>query len=226
LAGGLYALVPAILKVKRGINEVITTIMMNYIAYWLAHYFIHWPPLRDPNAANPQTYPILPSAALPKLVFGTRLHAGFLIAIVSIFLVYILLEKTKTGYEIKITGSNPTAATYGGIKVGRVILISMLIGGGLAGLAGMGEVAGLHGYLLDDISPGYGYIAALIALFGRLNIIGVVLSAFFVSVLFNGADIMQLSLFIPRELADVIVSLMVLLIISRELFMKKGLKVR
>jgi len=226
VVAGSYALIAAVLKVKRGVNEVISTIMMNYIAYWVAHYFIHWPPLRDPNQPNPQTLPILPGSSLPILISGTRLHSGILIAVVATVLVYVLLTKTKLGYEIKITGSNPSAATYGGIKVWRVVLVAMFLSGGLAGLAGMGEVAGLHGYLLDDISPSYGYIAALVALFGRLNVFGVFLGALFVSILFNGADIAQISLYLPKEIADVIVSIMVLLVISREIFLKRGVPKR
>jgi len=215
--GGAYALIPAFLKVKKNINEVLTTIILNYVAFWLAHYIIHWPPLRDPTAANPQTYPILASASLPLLIPQTRLHAGIFLALISTVIIYFILERSKLGYEINMTGSNMQAAMYGGINVKQIIMVSMLISGGLAGLAGMVEVVGLHGYLLDNISQGYGFVAVLVALLGAKNVIGVILAAFFASILYNGADIMQIYLATPKEIADTIVSVTMLLMISRKL---------
>jgi len=219
LGGGMWGVIPAILKVKRGVNEVISTVILNYIAIWIVHYMIHWP-LRDPEIPNPQSYYVTPWAQLPRLLPGTRFHIGVIIAVLLAFLVYYFLSNTTLGYEIKATGFSPLAARYGSVNVSRTTVFAMLLSGGLAGIGGMIEVAGTHRYLMDDISPGYGYMAILVTLIANLHPLATIISGFFVGGLFTGAASMQRSLGVPLAFANVVVGVIVVFIIAKDTFIR------
>lgn len=214
-AGGLWALIPGLLKVKLGINEIIITMMMNYIAIYMANYTCHTL-LRDPSGYLPQTGEISKGAYLPVIIEKTRLHSGIIIAIIGCIIIYILLKYTTAGYKIKAAGANPEAAYYGGINIYRMILIAAFISGGMAGIAGMGEVCGIYHKLLDGISPGYGYSAIVIALLGKLHPAGIFIASIFFSSLEIGADYMQRTTGIPSSLADVIEAMLVIFILGSE----------
>lgn len=223
LAGAAWGMIPTFLKVKLGVNEILTNIMSNYIAYYLISY-VSEGPLRDPRAVNPQTPFIGYSAYLPKLIPGTRLHAGFLIALLCAVLLYVVYFKTLLGYRMRVIGANPEAARYGGISVPRTIIIIMIISGGLAGLGGMSQVAGVHHRLSEQISGGplggYGFMAMVIALFGKLHPIGAVASSIFWAVMINGVETAQRGAGIPFGLVYVIQALVVIFVIVVEIFVR------
>ncbi|MEQ8171481.1 MAG: ABC transporter permease [Candidatus Eremiobacterota bacterium] len=220
IAGAFWAFIPGLLKSVLNINEVILTMMMNYIAIYIASYVCHGP-FRDTHGYLPQTQEISSGAILPVIMDKTRLHAGIIIAVICSLIIYFLFSKTVAGYNIRVSGANPRAAFYGGINVFFTILVTAGISGGLCGLAGMGEICGVHHRLLDGISPGYGYTAIIIALLGRLHPAGVVISAIAFASLEIGAGFMQRTTGIPSSLVTVIESMTVMFILGSEILEKK-----
>jgi simple sugar transport system permease protein len=180
-AGALWALIPAVLRAYLDVNEIISTLMLNYIIALLADYLIYGP-WRDPHGFNfPLTATFDEAAWLPT--FGdTRVHFGLIFGLVAALVVGVTLTKTVWGYELKVMGDSLTAARYAGVQIGRNILLAFAFSGALAGLAGMGEVSGIDHKLQQGISPGYGFTAIIVAWLARLNVWGIVL----VAVLFGG----------------------------------------
>ncbi|MFH1821038.1 MAG: ABC transporter permease [Methanobacteriota archaeon] len=215
LAGALWAMVAGVLKAKVGVSEIITTLMLNSIAYYFLLYLVSGP-MKTPDVGYNQTRVITQAAFLPALIQDTRLHAGVFIAIAAAILVYVLIQRTSLGYKIKAVGYGPRAAKYAGISISRNILIVMFLSGGLAGLAGMGEVLGVHHLLMLDISPGYGYTAILVALLARLNPIATIASAFLFAGLLNGSVAMQRGAGVPSSLVLIIQALVVIFVLASE----------
>ncbi|MCZ7574772.1 MAG: ABC transporter permease [Ardenticatenaceae bacterium] len=216
LAGGLYASFAGILKVKWEVNEVITTIMMNFVAILFVQY-LAFGPLRDPTAGGlPMSPYIIESGQLPRLVAQSRLHLGVVIALIAAVVVYIVLWKTTLGFQIRAVGANPRAARHAGIDVSRSVFIAMVISGGLAGLAGMIEIAGLHYRLLDSFSPGYGSIGIVVALLGNLHPLLIVPAALLFGGLLNGADTMARTMQVSTSIITVIQGLMVLFVLGSQ----------
>jgi simple sugar transport system permease protein len=225
LAGAIWGLIPAFLKIRFQVNEIILTLMMNYIAVNGSNYLVYGP-LKDPQGANfPITAIFSESAWLPRLP-GTRLHAGIILAFTMAGVLYLILSKTRLGYEIKVVGANPRVALYGGISLMTITLIVMMIGGGLAGLAGVGEVAGLQHRLRKDISPGYGYTAIPIALLGKGHPIGVTIAALLFGALFVGGSHMQQTTKVPVALISIIQALVVLFVVAGEALRNSSFRVR
>ena len=220
IAGGLWALIPGIMKARMGINEIILTMMMNYIAIYFATY-LYQNPMRDPNGTLPQTAEISKALWLPVLIKRTRLHGGLIIALLFCLLVYLLFKKTVSGYKIKSVGANKEAAFYGGINVTKTILITAFISGGIAGLAGMGEVCGLYHRLMEGISAGYGYTGIVVALLGRLHAGGVLMASMLFGFLEIGAGSMQRAVGIPSALVSVIEAVIVIFILGSEILERK-----
>lgn len=218
--GGLWAAIPGWLKGRYGVSEIITTIMLNYIAIFLVSYAIN-APLRDPAGYLPQSAPLSASAALPVLLAKTRLHVGFLFGVVGAFILYLIMTKTTLGYQMRVVGHNPSAAKYGGIYVDRIILAAMILSGGFCGIAGMGEIAGVHHRLLENISPGYGYTAIVVALLSYLHPIAAILISILFAGLMVGADAMQRAAGLPAALAYVVQGLIVLCVLSSEYFVNR-----
>ena len=187
LGGALWGFIPGLLKAKTGAHEVITTIMMNYIAFRLVDWLLKFP-MQDPNEFTPKTPWILETAKLPRL-FDTpiRFHAGFFIAILMAVAVYYLLFKTTWGFELRMVGSNPNAARYAGVKITRTTILAMVLSGALAGMAGANEVLGVNYRLLPAFSSGYGFDSIALALLGKTHPLGVILSSLLFGFLRNGA---------------------------------------
>jgi len=200
-AGAAWGLIPGFLRVRLGANEVIVTIMMNFLAVFLATYLISGP---WASGVTPITQPISPAAHLPILIVGTRLHANLIIALVAAAATFFIFQNTILGYEIRAVGQNPRAARVAGIRVERVVLLSFLFAGGVAGLAGFGQVAGIHHGLPDGLSPGFGYTGIAVALLAGLNPAWAILSAIFLAALNVGADSMQRAIGVPVALIWVI----------------------
>ena len=151
--GALYGALPGLMRAYRGANEIVTTIMLNYLAIFGISFLVNGP-LRDSNQLlpQPQSFAVAVTARLPKILAGTRANAGIFIALAAAAVVYVLLWKTVPGFRIRIVGQNPTAARFGGVNVKRYIVLAMALSGGLAGLAGMAEVSGVRGYLIPNLS--------------------------------------------------------------------------
>lgn len=200
--GGIWALIAAILKVKRNAQEVITTIMLNFIALELVSFAVHGP-LQESAGMYPQTDAISEQVQLWRLLPQIRLHIGIPTAIVLALALSVVLFKTAFGYQIRAVGLNPTAARYAGINVSKNILLSMFISGGVAGLAGAIELCGVTYRLYERFSPGYGYTAIAVALLGKLHPIGVIFSALLFGALEAGSSSMQRVAKVPAVLTFV-----------------------
>lgn len=194
--GAVWGLIPGYLKAIKGVNEVITTLLFNYIAINLISYLVQ-NPLKAANAPSPYSELIAKTAQLPIILPQSLAHAGILLALITALILWVLLEKTPLGYQINTVGFNPTAARYAKISVEKTIILVMSLAGGLAGLAGACEVMGLKFRLFEQVSPGYGFDAIAIAFLSRGNIWGVVLTSLFFASLRSGANIMQRSAGVP-----------------------------
>jgi ABC-type uncharacterized transport system permease subunit len=212
LGGCIWGSIPGYLKAKFGAHEVINTIMMNYIGVKFVDFIVK-KIIRDPNASVDRTPYIQKSAEYAK-IFGAdyRIHVGVIIAIVAAILVYIFLYKTRSGFEIRTTGTNPGAAKYSGMNVQWNTIFVMAIAGGLAGLAGTGEVLGLKHNLPAAFSSGYGYDAIAVAFLAKASPLGVLPAAFLWGGLRNGAGLMQLRVGVSIDLINVIQALVIVFI--------------
>ena len=180
-AGAFWALLPGVPRAYLGVNEIITTLLLNYVAIYWVEYLVHGP-WRDPVSLNfPLSAPFSSAARLPSL-FGTRIHMGLVFALVAAGLIWFALGRTKWGYEVTVIGENPRAARYAGMNIERNIVLTMCLAGALAGLGGMAEVSAIAGRMTRQLSPGYGYSAIIVAWLAKLNPWAVAL----VSVLFGG----------------------------------------
>lgn len=216
VAGGLWGGIAGYLRARFNVNEIIVTVMMNYIAIFFIRFMVQGP-LRETQTSGsgfPRTDPIPDSVWLPRIIPGTRLHAGFMAALILAGLIYFLLRHTTFGYHLRAIGQNSIAALYSGINVKGMIIRAMLLSGALAGLAGLVEVFGLHHRLLDGISPGYGFIGIIVTLLGKQNPLGIVIAAILLAALNVGANTMQRGTGIPVSLVSTIEYLMVLLVVG------------
>lgn len=218
VAGGLLLLVPALLKTHLKVDEVVTTLLLNFVVLLFVDYLL-FGPWRDPAAMGwPQAARIEDNGLLPKLVPRSRLHAGLLFAFAASIVTWILLKYTRWGFEIRAVGHNPRASRFFGLPVNRTILSTALISGGLAACAGATEVLGTKGYLTADISPGFGYTGIAVAMLAALNPLGVVISAFFIAGIYNGADSMSRAVSVSNYIADVITATAMLAVLVGLLF--------
>lgn len=202
-AGAAWAAIAGLLKLTRNVDEVISTIMLNFIALGLVGYLVHGP-LMEAAGSYPQSDPVAAAARLPRLFAGYRVHAGLLIALAAAACAYLLLFRTVLGYEMRAAGLNPVAARLAGLRIIRALLGALAISGALAGLAGGIEVGAVTFRLYDQFSPGYGFTAIAVALLGRLQPGGVILAAVLFAALDVGSSAMQRS----AGVSAVLVSLM------------------
>lgn len=205
-AGALLLLGPAVLKTRFGVDEVVTTLLLNFIVLLFVSMLLEGV-LKDPMGLGwPQSQKVIAEAQLPRLIQGKRLHYGFVIALASAVLIWVVMKKTVLGYEMRAVGLNPEGARFVGILVDRTLMKTALLSGGLAALAGFSEVSGLKGNLTLDLSPGYGYTGIVVAMLAMLNPLGVIASAVFVAGIFVGADAMSRAAKVPSYIADVMVA--------------------
>ena len=214
VGGAGWALLPAWLKNRFGTLEVVSTIMMNFLALYVVSYLVRGP-LQEPTGIYPQSATISAAAQLPPLISGSRLHAGVGLAVLAVVVSWLLLEHTAAGFRIRAVGSNPRAAELAGrIDVGRVQRGAFLTSGALAGLAGGIEVLGVTFALYENLSPGYGYSAIAVALLARLGPLRVVLSALLLGGLAAGATAMQRDAGIPSGAAATVEATLILVILG------------
>src|SRR5882724_1317720 len=203
LGGALYALIPAICKVRFGASEILTSLMLVYVADLVLDYLVRGP-WRDPKGYNfPTTAEFDPVATVPSLIEGSRLHLGALITLVVVAAAAVMLGRTITGFEIRVVGAAPKAARFAGFNADQLTILTFAISGALAGLAGIIEVAGPVGHLQPNISPGYGFTAIIVAFLGRLNPIGILIAGLFLALTFIGGEQAQIAMKIPLDVTKV-----------------------
>jgi ABC-type uncharacterized transport system permease subunit len=225
IGGALWGAVPALLKTRFGLNEVISTLMLNYVAAELLNFLIVGPWQGATKHGFPYTDD-LPKNALLSLIPGSRIHYETLIlGLVCAVVLFLVMYRTKFGYEVRVVGESPDAARYAGIDFFRTALVMMIISGGLAGLAGVGEVAGVHQHLSypRNISAGYGFTAIIVAWLGKLNPLLVVLSSFFFAGILVGGDAIQISMQLPAATVDVFNGVLLAFIIAGDYFIEHRL---
>jgi general nucleoside transport system permease protein len=217
-AGGAWGFIPGILKARTGAHEVITTIMLNYVAAYLALYLLSTSVFRRPGRTDPISEPVEVSARLPHLAGqNLRLHAGILVALLGAVAVAWLLGRSTWGFELRVAGANPSAAQTAGISVARATVLAMVLSGGLAGLAGANQVLGVQYTLAPGFSGGIGFEAITVALLGRANPFGVVVAALLFGALRAGGLQMQAVTGTPIDIVLVIQSLIVIFVAAPEL---------
>jgi len=215
MAGGAaWAAIPALLKTRFNAHEILTTLMLTYVALDFLSYLVHGP-WRDPQGFSfPQTKQFESDAIMPILVDGTRLHVGALAALAAVPLVWVLLGRTLTGFQIRVVGLAPPAARYAGFSDARIVWFCLLLSGALAGLAGIFEVAGPVGQLTQTISPGYGFAAIIVAFLGRLNPIGILFASLLMALLYLGGEQLQLSMQLPVAVTGVVQGLLLFFLLG------------
>lgn len=218
IGGAIFGYIPGILKAKWNANEVVTTLMLNYVAIIFTSYLINHI-FKDPQSGGFARMPFFEkSILLPKISPTFPAHYGIFIAIAAVIFVYLLLYKTRLGYELRLVGQNIEFARYGGVKTKRIIVVSVMISGALAGLAGIVELLGIHGTYKDSFSVNLGFDGIIIALLARNNPIAVLFAALFYAYLQVGGQIMQTESDVSRELAVIIQVLLVLFVSAQAVF--------
>ena len=216
LGGALIGFIPGILKARLKVNEVITTLMLNYIIIELTAYLVHGP-MRDLSSGITISPQLNRLAWLPIVVPRTRFHLGILLAVGMAFLISWLVYKTVFGYQLRAVGERARTARFLGIPVERTIIWTTILSGALAGLAGAAEVSGVQHRLVESFSPGYGYLAIAVALLANLEPVGVIFSSILFAALLNGADSMQRAAGVPAPVIYVIEGLVILFVALRVL---------
>jgi general nucleoside transport system permease protein len=203
LGGGLWGGIPGVLRGLWGVNETITTLMLNYVAILFSEWLVHGPWKNPMGFGFPGTKTFPDPAWLPT--WGTtRVHLGLAFGLVAAAILFVVLRQTRWGYEISIAGESERVARYAGMATSRNIIIVLIVSGALAGLAGMAEVSGIGHQLQRNLSPGYGYTAIIVAWLGRLNPVGIVIVAFLLAGLLVGGDQLQISLGLPAAIAPML----------------------
>ena len=216
LGGALYGLIPATLKTRFGVSEILSSVMLVYVAQLVLDYLVRGP-WRDPKGFNfPQTVTFDPAATLPLIPGLGRLHLGVVLALLAVLATAIVLGRTLFGYRLRVTGDAPRAARFAGFDANRTTRAVFAISGALAGLAGIVEVAGPIGQLKPSISPGYGFTAITIAYLGRLHPLGILAAAAVMALTFIGAENAQIALKLPLDLATAFQGLLLLCVLSAD----------
>jgi len=217
VGGALWAAIPGALRGYLGVNETITTLMMNYIAILVAEYLVHGP-WRDPMGYGfPGTESFSDATYLPT--WGTtRVHLGLVFGLIAAVVLAIVFRRTRWGYEIGVTGASERVAKYAGMRTARNIVLVLAFSGALAGLAGMAEVAGINHSLQRGLSPGYGYTAIIVAWLGRLNPFGIVIVSFLLAGLLVGGDQLQITLGLPSAIAPMLQGVILFCLLAGDFF--------
>ncbi len=220
LGGALWAAVPAWLLYRFGINEILTTVLMNFVSFGLLDYVTTevWP---DPAAGHPTSVPVGAGGHLPLLLSSPPLHAGLLLALGVAAATYVYINRTAGGYELRAVGANPRAALLHGIAVRRLFLLSLVLGGALAGLAGAIEVAGVHHRLIEGLQSNYLLLSILIGLIAKGNVLAVPFVAFAIAVLDVGARAMQRTMLIPVEVVFVVEGLVLVFVLLSDVVRRR-----
>jgi len=214
LGGALWAALPGLLRAARLVNETIATLLLNYVAPLIVSYFVFGPWRATESSAYPQSAAFADAALLPPL-FDTRVHAGLFIALAALGAYWILLDKTRFGVDMRAIGGNPEAARRLGLPVGTWIVVALALGGGMAGLAGMGEAMGIHGRLRQGLSPGYGYTGFLISWLAGGRPLGILFMAFLFAILTAAGDTLQITQGLPYSAINLLLAIILFVVLAR-----------
>jgi general nucleoside transport system permease protein len=217
LAGAVWALPPALLRVRFGIDEVVTTLLLNPVALLIVSGLLNGP-WRDPVTKFPESPRIAASAEFPQLVERSRLHLGFALALGLAAVLWFVTTRTAAGVRLRAVGLSPRGARFARIPVARTLLMAALVSGAIAGLAGVSELAGIQFRLTEGISPGYGFTGVVVATLGGLSMIGVAIAAFFLGLVNVGAGTASRVLDVPSQLGDIITAALLLVSVGLILF--------
>jgi ABC-type uncharacterized transport system permease subunit len=225
-AGGMaWAAIPAWLRTRFNANEILTSLMLVYVARLGLSYLVHGP-WRDPEGFNfPQSTMFADAALLPNLIPETRLNVGFLLALLVVALAWAFMQKSLVGFQMRVAGLAPAAANYAGISASRTVWLGLLIGGATAGIAGVNEAAGPIGQLLPSMSPGYGFAAIIVAFVGRLQPLGIVLASFLMSLLYLGGEAAQIGLALPSAITGLFQGMLLFFLLAADVFINFRLRV-
>ncbi len=226
LGGMAYGAIPALLRTRFNASEILTSLMLTYVAIQVLGYLVHGP-WRSPEGYNfPETRMFGDEALMPILVEGTRLNAGTPLALLMAGLGWLLMSRTFLGFQIKVVGQALAAADYAGYSRNRVIWTSFMISGGLAGLAGIAEVAGPLGQLNPTISPGYGFAAIIVAFLGRLHPVGIVLASLLMALMYLGGESLQMELNLPLAITGVFQGLLLFFVLASDVFIRFRIRIQ
>ena len=214
LGGALWALLPGVLRAARLVNETISTLLLNYVAPLIVSYFIFGPWRSPESSSYPQSPAFVEAARLPTL-FHSRVHIGLIFALVCLALYSLAMSRTRFGLEMRAIGGNPAAAQRLGIPVSRYILIVMFMAGGVAGLAGMAEVAAIQGRLVSELSPGYGFIGFLVSWLAGASAGGIVAMSFLFAVLSSIGDMLQITQGLPYAVINILLAGILFIVLGR-----------
>ena len=218
VGGMVWAAIPAWLRTRFNANEILTSLMLVYVAQLVVSWLVHGP-WKDPEGFNfPQTKMFQPHAMLPVLVPGTRVNAALLIALVSLVIGWIFMNRSFLGYQMKVAGQAENASRYAGFSAKRTVWMGMLAGGALAGIAGMAEAAGPMGQITEHVSPGYGFAAMIVAWVGRLNPVGCFFSSLLLALLYLGGEQAQQYLNLPSSISNVFQGMLLFFILAADVF--------
>jgi len=224
VGGMLWAAIPALLRTRFNTSEILVSLMLVYVAYHLLSYLVHGP-MRDPAGFNfPQSKMFSESATLPLLVEGLRVNAAFILSLLAAGAAWFFCKHTFAGYRMQVSGMAPAAALYAGFSEPRNVWLAFMVSGALAGVAGVGEVAGPLGQLQPSVSPGYGFAAIIVAYVGRLHPLGVVLSAVLMSLLYIGGETAQIELQTPSAITGIFQGLLLFYLLAADLFIHYRIK--
>lgn len=223
--GALWAAIPAYLKTHFNTNEILSTIMLNYIALNLLLFGVHGP-LKDPSGYNfPESALFGDNLTLPILFEGTRLHFGLILALLAVAAVWVLLSRTFIGFQISVLGKDASAAKFAGFKDKKLVWFALLLCGGLAGLAGVGEVTGPIGQLIPHISPGYGYAAIIVTFLGRLHPVGILLASLLMALLYMGGEMVQIEMGLPLALTGLFQGMLLFFLLACDVLIGYRIKI-
>lgn len=223
IGGVLWALIPALLRVKLKVDEVVTTLLMNSVIVYLVSYLLNGP-WRDPISMWPQSPDIASSAVFFTLIPRSRLHFGFILGMITIAVIWFVINRSGFGLKMRAAGSNAAAARFAGVDVEKTILTTALISGGIAGLAGVGEVAGIHFHLIQGLSSNLGYTGIIVATLGALNPLGVGIAALFMGLIETGSLAVSRALGVPVYLGQVVQA--TLLLVTLGMFILTGYRLK
>ena len=220
LGGAAWAAIPAYLKTRFNANEILTSLMLTYVAILLLSYLVHGP-WKDPDGYSfPQSRMFADSVLLPLLTMGTRLHLGAPIALLLALAAWWVMARMFVGFQIKVVGLTPAAAGLAGFSVRRLTWITLLTGGALSGLAGLFEVAGPIGQLLPSISPGYGFPAIIVAFLGRLHPLGILLAGLLIALSYLGGETVQIELGLPLAVSGVFQGMLLFFLLASDVLVR------
>jgi simple sugar transport system permease protein len=214
LGGGLWAMISGLLRAMGWMSEVISTLLMNYVAVLVVYLFVYGP-WKEPESSNYPQSPEFVSAAILPSIGGTRVHLGLILAVAAVALFYLVLKKTRFGFEMRAIGGNPEAARRGGISVGWYVVIAMLIGGGIAGIAGFAEASGIQGRLRPGLSPNYGFMGFLVSWLAGHNPLTILIMSLLLAIIAAGADSLQISHGLPFSAVNILMALILFVVLAR-----------